>query len=98
MKEKTLARNYTAIREDYRFDASIFNEDPRRVAVVKYIIEKRLKETDRILILLYIDCKSYRKLGERMNLSHATVGHEVQRIKRFILDEYGRLKDNYKIV
>lgn len=98
MKEKTLARNYTAIREDYRFDASIFNDDPRRVAVVKYIIEKRLKETDRILILLYIDCKSYRKLGERMNLSHATVGHEVQRIKRFILDEYERLKDNYKIV
>jgi hypothetical protein len=33
-----------------------------------------------------------------MNLSHATVGHEVQRIKRFILDEYERLKDNYKIV
>lgn len=98
MKEKTLARNYTAIREDYRFDGSIFNNDPRRVAVVKYIIEKRLKETDRILILLYIDCKSYRKLGERMNLSHATVGHEVQRIKRFILDEYERLKDNYKIV
>ena len=49
---------------------------------------------DRILILLYVDCKSYRKLGERMGLSHATVGHEIKRIKKYILDEYERLKDN----
>ena len=92
--EKTIARNYNAIREDYRLDPSEFNGDPRRVAIVKWIIAHRLTEVDRILILLYVDCKSYRKLGERMGLSHATVGHEIKRIKKYILDEYERLKDN----
>lgn len=84
-------RDYKSIREDYAFDASIFNDEPERIALVKEIIAERLTEVDRTLILLYCDCLSYRKLGKRLGLSHTTVAAEIRRIRQLILEEYDKM-------
>lgn len=89
--EKELARNYKSIREDYTFDPSIFSVEDERTALVKYIINHRIPEVDRILILLYTDCQSLRKLGRRLGLSHQTCAKEIRRIRKEILEEYERL-------
>lgn len=91
MKDKELARDYKTIREDYRFDPSIFSQEPERVARLKWIIDNRLTDVERILILLYIDCQSYRKLAKKLTLSHQTCAKEVRRIKDKILHEYETL-------
>lgn len=93
MKEEELARDYKTIREDYRYDDSIFSEEQERVARLKWIIDNRLTEVERIIILLYTECQSYRKLGEKLTLSHQTCAKEVRRIKAKILEEYNKLTD-----
>jgi len=92
MKDKEIARDYKSIREDYRWDGSIFSQEPDRTARIKWIIDNRLTEVERILILLYVDCQSYRKLGQRLGLSHQTCAKEVRRIREKILDEYAKLE------
>lgn len=92
MKDKEIARDYKSIREDYRWDGSIFSQEPEKTARVKWIIDNRLTEVERILILLYVDCQSYRKLGKRLGLSHQTCAKEVRRIRTKILDEYSKLE------
>ena len=94
MKDNEEARTYKSIREDYRYRGDIFTQDPDRVARVKWIIDNRLTDTERIFILLYVDCQSYRKLGRRMGLSHQTCAKEVRRIKAKILEEYNKLTSN----
>ena len=87
-------RDYKSIREDYRYDGSLFTEEPDRVARVKYIIDNKLSQVDRTLILLYADCQSLRKLGKRLGLSHTCVANEIRRIRETILTEYNTIKDN----
>lgn len=92
MNDKKIAREYKDLREDYRFDPSIFSTEPDRTARVKWIIDHRLTEVERILILLYVDCQSFRALGRRLGLSHQTCAKEVRRIKAKILQEYQTLE------
>ena len=94
MNEEEVARDYKTIREDYAYDPDIFNNEPEKVARVKYIINCRLNQVDRTLIILYADCQSYRKLGKRLGLSHTTIRAEIVRIRRLILDEYRKLEEN----
>lgn len=88
MKENEVVREYRRIRQDYAFDPGIFSEDEPRVARIKEIIDTKLSQVDKTIILLYCDCLSFRKLGRKMNLSHMTVRREVMRIRKIILDEY----------
>lgn len=76
------------IRPDYAWDPSIFTEDDPRVDAVRCIIDTRLSTADRTIILLYIDCQSYRELGRMLGFSQMTAFKEVKRIKRRILDIY----------
>jgi TyrR family helix-turn-helix protein len=92
MAEKDAARDYKEIRQDYAFDPDIMNDEPERVARVKYIVNNRLNQVDRTLIILYADCQSYRKLGKRLGLSHTTVAQEINRIKAEIRSIYDELK------
>lgn len=92
MAEKDAARDYKEIRQDYAFDPDIMNDEPERVARVKYIVNNRLNQVDRTLIILYADCQSYRKLGKRLGLSHTTVAVEINRIKAEIRRIYDELK------
>ena len=66
------------------------------VAFLIYQVYKLIKGTQAMsifiaIILLYADCASYRKLGERLRVSYVTAGREVLRIKRIILAEYAAL-------
>lgn len=83
-------RTYKEIRADYTYDGGIFNAEPYRLRVVKYIVWKVLSEVDRTIFLIYTDCRSYRALGKRLGVSHTTARREVMRIKKLILDEYGK--------
>lgn len=79
---------FRKIRQEYAYDPDIMNPDDPRVARLKEIINTKLSQADRTIILLYCDCLSYRKLGKIMNFSHMTIRREVNRIKKLILDEY----------
>ena len=86
--ENKVVNEYRAIKQDYAFDADIMSNDDPRVARLKYIIDTKLSLADKTIILLYVDCQSYRKLGVRLGVSHMTIRREVQRIKNIILKEY----------
>ena len=88
MKENEVVKEYRQIKEDYKFNPDIMCTDDPRVSRIKEIIDTKLSQVDKTIILLYADCQSYRELGRKMNLSHMTVRREVIRIKKLILEEY----------
>lgn len=90
MNQKEFIADYKGIRLDYEWD--IFNDDPDKVAAVKEIIATRLTEPDRIIFLMYTDCKSLRKLAKRLGVSHMTVRNEVARIRKTIIEIYDKEK------
>lgn len=89
--ENEVVKEYRAIKEEYAYDPDIMSKDDERVSRIKKIIDTKLSQVDKTIILLYADCQSYRKLGEKMNLSHMTIRREVIRIKGIILKEYENL-------
>lgn len=88
MKENEVVKEYRQIKEDYKFNPDIMCQDDPKVSRIKEIIDTKLSQVDKTIILLYADCQSYRKLGRKMNLSHMTARREVIRIKKLILEEY----------
>jgi len=86
--EREIVKDYREIKEDYAWNPDIMNKDDERVSRVKEIINTRLSVVDKTIILLYVDCQSYRKLGKRLGVSHMTVRRECQRIKNIILEEF----------
>lgn len=91
MKENEVVKEYRQIKEDYKFNPDIMCPDDPKVSRIKEIIDTKLSQVDKTIILLYADCQSYRKLGAKMHLSHMTVRREVIRIKNIILKEYENL-------
>ena len=89
--ENEVVKAYRAIKQDYAYDSDIMSKDDERVAKIKKIIDTKLSLVDKTIILLYVDCQSYRKLAKKMNLSHMTLRREVIRIKNIILKEYENL-------
>ena len=79
-----LGRTYREIRRDFAFNSDPFCEDDAKVRRVKWVVENRLTQADRTIILLYAEIGSYRKLGRRLGLSHTTVKNEVHRIRKII--------------
>lgn len=88
MTENDVVKEFRQIRQEYAWNPDIMSEDDPRVARLKMIIDTKLTQVDKTIILLYCDCLSYRKLGEKMHLSHMTIRREVMRIKQIILDYY----------
>lgn len=91
-EENEVVKEFRQIRQDYAYDPDIFCQDEERVSRVKEIIDTKLSQVDKTIILLYADCLSYRKLGKKMHLSHMTIRREVMRIKQIILEEYSNGK------
>ena len=88
--EREVVFEFRKIRQDYTYNPDIMNEEDERLTRVKKIIDTKLSLADKTIILLYVDCQSYRKLGARLGVSHMTIRREVQRIKSIILKEYER--------
>lgn len=86
--EREVVSEFRKIRQDYTYNPDIMNEEDERLTRVKKIIDTKLSLADKTIILLYVDCQSYRKLGARLGVSHMTIRREVQRIKKIILKEY----------
>lgn len=85
---KEIVRDFRDIKDDYRYHPDIMNPDDDNVSKLKEIINTKLSIVDKTLILLYVDCLSYRKLGKRLGLSHMTCRKEIIRIKNIILTEF----------
>ena len=86
--EREVVSEFRKIRQDYTYNPDIMNEEDERLTRLKKIIDQKLSLADKTIILLYVDCQSYRKLGKRLGVSHMTISREVQRIKNIILTEY----------
>ena len=86
--ENELVKEFKAIKQEYAYNPDIMCLDDPRVSRLKEIIDTKLSQVDKTIILLYCDCLSYRKLGKMMHLSHMTIRREVIRIKNIILKEY----------
>ena len=92
MKVNEIIRDFKEIKEDYKFSDDIMCNEDERIHRIKEIINTKLSIVDKTLILLYTDCQSYRKLGQRLGLSHMTCRKEIMRIKAIILKEYERIQ------
>ena len=88
MKTDEVIAEFRKIKQEYSYNPDIMNEEDERLTRVKKIIDTKLSLADKTIILLYVDCQSYRKLGARLGVSHMTLRREVQRIKSIILKEY----------
>ena len=88
MKTDEVIAEFRKIKQEYTYNPDIMNEEDERLTRVKKIIDQKLSLADKTIILLYVDCQSYRKLGKRLGVSHMTIRREVQRIKNIILKEY----------
>lgn len=88
MKTDEVIAEFRKIKQEYSYNPDIMNEEDERVTRIKKIIDTKLSLADKTIILLYVDCQSYRKLGARLGVSHMTIRREVQRIKNIILKEY----------
>jgi DNA-directed RNA polymerase specialized sigma24 family protein len=86
-----VVKEFRMIKQEYAYNPDIFTTDDPRVARLKEIINTRLSQVDRTILLLYVDCQSYRKLGQKMGMSHMTMRREILRIKKIILEEYEHL-------
>ena len=86
--EREVVSEFRKIRQDYTYNPDIMNKEDERLTRVKKIIDQKLSLADKTIILLYVDCQSYRKLGARLGVSHMTLRREVQRIIKIILEEY----------
>ena len=86
--EREVVSEFRKIRQDYTYNPDIMNEEDERLTRLKKIIDQKLSLADKTIILLYVDCQSYRKLGKRLGVSHMTIRREVHRIKNIILKEY----------
>lgn len=96
-KENEVVKEFRLIKQEYRFNPDIMSPDDPRVARLKEIIDTKLSQVDKTIILLYADCLSYRKLGKKMRLSHMTVRRECMRIKKIILEEYDKMEKHSRV-
>lgn len=86
--ENKLVTEFRQIKKEYAFNPDVMSTDDPRVARLKEIIDTKLSQVDKTIILLYTDCQSLRKLGKMMGFSHMTLRREVNRIRAIILEEY----------
>lgn len=98
MTENEVVKEFRMIKQEYAFNPDIMSLDDPRVARLKEIIDTRLSQVDKTLILLYVDCQSYRKLGKKMGLSHMTLRREIMRIRKIIMEEYDKMTMEWRPV
>lgn len=91
--DRLTTRSFKEILKDYEYDPSVFNEEPDRIRRIKRVIMLELDPVDRILILMYADCGSLRKLGARLGCSHVTINKEIRRIRAEIVKRIQNGKD-----
>lgn len=72
-----------ALMNEYRVNDDIFSEESEKVRLTKQALWN-LSETDRLLICLYSEIQSLRKLGELLGVSRTTAYLQIKIIKEKI--------------
>lgn len=72
-----------ALMNEYKVNDDIFSEESEKVRLTKEALWK-LSETDRLLICLYSEIQSLRKLGELLGVSRTTAYLQIKIIKEKI--------------
>ena len=83
MKNEEVIKTFAESALDYAYDDNIFSEEPTKVAASKWALA-RIPAVDRIIIILYAELGSYRKVAKKMGVSHNTIRLEVMRIREEI--------------
>lgn len=86
-----IVKKYRECRDDYAFDPDIFCKDAELIWKVKYVLDHKLSNVEKSLVLFYAEVQSYRKMAEIMNISHMTVKREIARIRNIIKQELKKL-------
>lgn len=77
--------NTKELMSEYKYDDDILCEDDERTRLTKQALWK-LSEPDRLLIILYAEIQSLRKLGELLGISRTTAYFAIKRIRQEIVD------------
>lgn len=85
---------YKKIINEYNFkELDIFDEDDNRLIYAKQAI-KQLSQSDYIIILLYAELGSLRKVGKELGISHTIIYKEIKRIREEIYKIIKKLEEN----
>lgn len=74
-----------ALMNEYKINDDIFSEESEKVRLTKEALWQ-LNDTDRLLICLYSEIQSLRKLGELLGVSRTTAYLQIKVIKEKIKD------------
>jgi predicted DNA-binding protein (UPF0251 family) len=77
--------NIYDLEETYKFDPSIFNQDDDTVRKIKYVIENKLSETERRIILVYTHIGNIRDTASVFKVSPTTIWNQINNIRKKII-------------
>jgi RNA polymerase sigma-70 factor, ECF subfamily len=75
----------------YLVDTGVINEIEENIGFLQQFIAE-LKEFDRALMLLYLEEKSQKEIGEIMGISMSNVATKVNRIKKILKQKFATIK------
>lgn len=79
---------YKAIKGEYDFKDSIFRTDSTEMSTLKWIIQYRLTDADKVIIKIYAETQSVRETARLLGMKRATIHNEIRRIQDKIKREY----------
>lgn len=92
-KKEETKYNIKELYQIYAKDTSIFSEESQLIRVVKDAIET-LTQPEKIILLLYAEIGSLRKLAQKLDVSHSAVIKEMKKIKGKIYKYINDLQPN----
>lgn len=90
MTVEEIISRYRKAKVAYAYTGDIMVCDDREAAFKRAL--SLLPQVDRIIIILYAECRSCRQLGRILGVSHTTAMSEVHRIRKEIMEIYGRIR------
>ena len=79
-QEISTERPINEIVEEYELDFTTFTDIDERLLDIEDKWNS-LKETDRTILILYAEYKSYRKVASMLGFSHSTIRNYIQQIR-----------------
>ena len=89
--------NVSDMFEEFKENKDIFNDEEDLVKITKYIIWNKLDDTERRVLLLYVEIGNLRDTAKILNVSTSTVCNFIREIKNKI-KELSKDKDVIKEV
>lgn len=84
---------FNIIKKEYEINDDIFNEEDEMVIYIKKALNL-IQPADKIIMLLYSELQSLRKVGKQLGVSHTIVYREIKRIRKEIIEIIAKLQKN----